>query len=156
MIRIALAASILAAVALAGPANPTNENEAETRPAAAQADPGGVISQPQAIVLGQPFKLKYGETAQLSDDPLRITFNSVVEDSRCPLKVQCVWAGRVVVGLTAALPDGPTQEFELQLGANQGVLTYNVALSAVEPPRTEGATPSDESYVLTLTVTAAQ
>lgn len=144
MIRAAIAASILATVALFDPSTAVDA-----------AGPRDVVAQ-QSIVLGQPFTLKYGETAQLADDPLRITFDKVVEDSRCPVKVQCVWAGRVIVGLTAALPDGPTTSFELQLGASKGVLNYNVALSGVAPAKTGEMQPSDDKYVLTLTVNPAR
>jgi hypothetical protein len=150
MIRVALAASILATLSLVGPAN------VQDGPSAADAGPGDLVTQSQPIRLGQPFTLKFGETAQLADDPLAITFNSVVEDSRCPVKVQCVWAGRVIVGLTAAIPDGPKSSFDLQLGGSQGVLTYNVEFNEVEPVKTSETQPSDESYVVTLTVHAAQ
>lgn len=148
MIRIAIAASILATVALSAPAN-------VQEPTAVVAGPGDVVAQ-QSIVLGQPFTLKYGETAQLADDPLRITFDKVVEDSRCPVKVQCVWAGRVVVGLSAAVPDGPSTSFDVQLGASKSVLTYNVVFNSVEPAKTGEMQPKDDSYVVTLTVNPAQ
>lgn len=150
MIRAALVASILATFALSSPSN------VQQQPAAVDAGPGDVIRQSQPIRLGQPFTLKFGETAQLTDDPLRISFDSVVEDSRCPVKVQCVWAGRVIVGLTVAIPDGPKSSFDLQLGASQSVLTYSVEFNKVEPVKTSETQPSDDSYVVTLTVHAAQ
>jgi hypothetical protein len=147
MIRTALAASILAAFALGGP-----QNDVEQEPNAVVAGPDDKALQ--SIVLGQPFELKFGETAKLSDAPFKVTFDSVLEDSRCPIKVQCVWAGRVVVSLTAAVTDGSPKSFELQLGTSTRVLDYNVALNKVDPPKTGEMTPSDDSYVLTLTVTS--
>jgi hypothetical protein len=119
-------------------------------------DHGDVVIRPQLIFLGEPFELKFGETAQMVDDRVSVTFDGVVEDSRCPLDVQCVWAGRFIAALSAALPDGTRQAFELQLGASEGVLGYDIALHEVLPPRTEGTTPSDDSYALTLTVDPAR
>lgn len=44
------------------------------------------------IVLGLGQKGKVGD--------LEITMNSVVQDSRCPVEVQCIWAGEVKVNVT--------------------------------------------------------
>lgn len=35
-------------------------------------------------------------------DGLALSFDAVVEDSRCPADVECVWEGRAVVALTVA------------------------------------------------------
>lgn len=74
-------------------------------------------SQPRARY-GQPaaapeylgnLQLALGEIAAHED--LKIEFAAVVEDSRCPIDVTCIWAGRVVVALR--LGQG---EFHLTLG----------------------------------------
>lgn len=142
MIRTALAASILATLALSGPvhAEPAMDGPADR------------MGTAQPITLGQPFKLNFGETAQVAGGLLSIKFDSVVEDSRCPAKVTCIWGGRVVVALTATSLDGPAASFQLQLGGNTEVLNYKIALGKVEPVKTE-APINNESYVLTLTVT---
>jgi hypothetical protein len=44
--------------------------------------------------LGQEFSLSIGQTAAIKGEALRITFEDVVEDSRCPSDVTCIWAGR--------------------------------------------------------------
>ena len=46
---------------------------------------------------GTPFTLKLGETLTLRDWSL--TFVRVVSDSRCPPKVNCVWAGDAKLAL---------------------------------------------------------
>src|SRR5262245_36607773 len=43
--------------------------------------------------LGRPFEMKPGESVTVQG--VRITFDGVTEDSRCPTGVQCVWAGDV-------------------------------------------------------------
>ena len=35
-------------------------------------------------------------------DGLALSFDEVIEDSRCPADVECVWEGRALVGLTIA------------------------------------------------------
>ena len=40
-------------------------------------------------------KLNFGESVQFED--IRLKFVEVVQDSRCPKAVQCIWAGEVIV-----------------------------------------------------------
>jgi hypothetical protein len=42
----------------------------------------------------QPFWIGISESTVLLPDGLRITFDDVLEDSRCPADVVCVWEGR--------------------------------------------------------------
>ncbi len=44
--------------------------------------------------LGQEFSLSIGQTAIIKGQDLQITFEDVIEDSRCPANVTCIWAGR--------------------------------------------------------------
>lgn len=109
-------------------------------------------------VLGQPFTLKVGQTARLTDARLSVRFNGVAEDSRCPKGVQCVWAGRFVASMTLTrTDDGSTQDLELTLGQPQDVLGYSVTLNAASPsPSKDQPTPSESDYVLTLTIGQSQ
>jgi hypothetical protein len=54
----------------------------------------------QAIVPPADITLKTGERVVV--DGVSIAFVKVVEDSRCPGNVQCVWAGNAAVELTVA------------------------------------------------------
>jgi hypothetical protein len=55
---------------------------------------GNALPQVQAD-LGQEFSLSIGQTASIKGQDLQITFEDVIEDSRCPSDVTCIWAGRV-------------------------------------------------------------
>ncbi len=44
--------------------------------------------------LGEEFSLSIGQTAAIKGQDLQITFEDVIEDSRCPSDVTCIWAGR--------------------------------------------------------------
>ena len=52
--------------------------------------------------LGEEFSLSIGQSALITGENLEIRFEEVVEDSRCPKNVNCIWAGRVscIVQLT--------------------------------------------------------
>ncbi len=43
--------------------------------------------------------LRYGESKSLPGEDLRVTFEKVLEDSRCPLGVTCVWEGNAKIRL---------------------------------------------------------
>jgi len=60
---------------------------------------GGLGSSTVEVQLGSIFQLSIGQTATLPMERLSIRFTGVVEDSRCPVDVQCVWAGNAKVTL---------------------------------------------------------
>lgn len=43
--------------------------------------------------IGKPFKIKLGQTLEFQGTDLSITFEELLEDSRCPEGATCVWAG---------------------------------------------------------------
>ncbi|WP_310991656.1 hypothetical protein [Aequorivita marina] len=60
------------------------------------------------------IKVPKGETVVLND--VSIKFLEVVEDSRCPKDVDCIWAGRAIVKVAVAA-NGKTTEKTLIFGA---------------------------------------
>ncbi len=94
---------------------------------ACEAGPGS----PSDVALGAEFTLAPGESALAGDDGLRVSFESVTEDSRCPMDAICVWAGRVVVDVTAGR--GETRHFALSPGDAADVDGFRLRLVRVEP-----------------------
>ena len=47
--------------------------------------------------IGRAFEMKIGETFAVGD--LRLTFQRVANDSRCPIDAVCVWAGDAEIAL---------------------------------------------------------
>jgi len=41
------------------------------------------------------YKIAYGETILIKKN--EISFISIIEDSRCPTNVQCIWKGRAII-----------------------------------------------------------
>ncbi len=79
-----------------------------------------ILQPPEIEVqLNEVFQLALGQTARLPSENLSIAFQAVVEDSRCPVNVQCVWAGNASVTLEV-----------VQAGQSNKTLTLN---STIEP-----------------------
>lgn len=59
------------------------------------------LSTRPAAQLNQQFQLKIQQVAAIEADYLKIQFLDVSDDSRCPVDVQCFWAGQatVVIGI---------------------------------------------------------
>ena len=87
-----------------------------------------------------------GQTAYV--DGLRVSPLSIIEDSRCPANVQCVWAGRIVV--RTEIRGGNWREVrDLELGKPQPVADGEVTLVAAEPGKLAGAETDPRAYRLT-------
>ena len=65
-------------------------------------------SSATAPTVGDEFRLDYGESVTIADAQLWLHFVDVLEDSRCPTRVQCVWAGDAAIAIEVAssLPGG--------------------------------------------------
>lgn len=87
-----------------------------------------------------------GQVATVDD--IRVRPLSVVEDSRCPINVVCVWAGRIIVR-TEIRAGGRRETRDLELGKALPIAGGVVTLSSVEPSKVAGAEPSPRAYRFT-------
>ena len=81
---------------------------------------------------------------------IRIRPLAIVEDSRCPVNVQCVWAGRLVI-LAEVDFNGGSETFRGNLTLGQP-FTYGaetVTLVAAAPPKLAGTTTDPRAYRFT-------
>ena len=58
----------------------------------------------------------FGETVKIASEGITITFVEVMEDSRCPSDVQCVWAGRATVLLEIQKETQEPESINLSVG----------------------------------------
>ncbi len=65
---------------------------------------------------------------------------AVVEDSRCPINVRCVWAGRAIVR-TEVAGAGWRKTLNLTLGERITTDGKQLALTSIEPGKLAGAQP---------------
>ena len=96
-------------------------------------------------------EVKLGQTADFG--AAKVTVVKVLEDSRCPVRVQCVWAGRVKVAVRIENRDGTsvrelTNEAPIQAGAG-GILE----LLQVRPEKVADRPVSNSDYRFTLRYT---
>jgi predicted transcriptional regulator len=75
-------------------------------------------------------KIPLGQSVTL--DNTQITFKEVLEDSRCPQYVSCIWAGRIRVLVEVAGPQSTAEEIELLLGATKEGEIENLTILAEE------------------------
>lgn len=105
--------------------------------------------------LDQEFDIRVGQWVTIEGERLRVTFNRVAEDSRCPEGVQCVWAGnaKVVLRLSKARKRASTMSLNTgvdpKLAAYRG---YEVKLVKLDPYPKEGRPVRKRDYVATLVV----
>lgn len=81
--------------------------------------------------LNYPFLLQVGETVAIDGEGLTLAYERLLEDSRCPPDVQCVWAGNGRILLTVAKQGSAPAGLELNttLEPKTGrYLDYSVSL----------------------------
>ncbi|MCC5631512.1 hypothetical protein LC613_27585 [Nostoc sphaeroides CHAB 2801] len=89
--------------------------------------------------LNTPFYLKYGKTAYLPSENIEIKFSKVIEDSRCPTNVTCIWQGQVIIELDIIKNDLQVSTLMLTLIPGSDSLPiqflgkYSVTLREVSP-----------------------
>lgn len=94
--------------------------------------------QGSAVALGQSVKV----------GDLTVTPQSVVEDSRCPIKARCVWAGRLVVK-TQIDGAGWRDSADMRLGETYGTHGKVVVLVSGEPGKIVERETPPETYRFT-------
>ena len=116
----------------------------------------GCISptQPDRVPKNEPFDLRIGESVLTTDD-IRIRFDAVRSDSRCPMDAICVRAGEAVIALTLSRDGEVPVGRELDTTAARSATTFlnfTITLSSLQPyPRSDRQT-RPEDYVATLIV----
>ena len=70
-------------------------------------------SAPPPVNVASPFTLAPGQTVLVEGTPLRVTFDRVGSDSRCPADVTCVWEGDAVVLVSVRTTDPAPASHEL-------------------------------------------
>ena len=117
-------------------------------------------ADPVRFTLGTEFTLGGGQEAVSRAGDLRVRFTDVLEDSRCPSEVECVWTGqaRIAVDIEPAGLPSTTTKFNTNPAPGQNVQTtrvgdYTVELKSLQPqPRTPDEPIAFEDYRATLIV----
>jgi len=112
---------------------------------------------PRAVNVGDRFTLAPGQAAQVEGMGLRVTFESVTADSRCPVDVTCVWEGDAVVVVSLRPAATGAAQHDLHTAsryaseAQEG--DYRVRLVDLAPVPRQGGPPRPGDYRATFVVT---
>lgn len=103
------------------------------------------------IELDKQFTIKTEQTISL--DNLKVTFLEIVEDSRCPSDVTCVWQGRASIKLNAENKDH-SEDMILTIGENSTaqIEMYKIDLIDLSPYPISKKITSPEEYVATMNI----
>ena len=116
------------------------------------AAPNGALGN---VTIGEGFSLAVGESAEIDGEDFLIRFNRVVQDSRCPSDVQCIWAGNGQIELVAR-SGGRSTSFTLNTGDGArefAVNSYRIRLAALTPEPVSTQPIPAASYRASLIVT---
>jgi len=93
--------------------------------------------------------LKEGESAKMGN--VILTFNKVLEDSRCPKYVNCVWEGRAIVEVDVQVGKRMTETKKIIIGGTKPEESkskvlfqqegYSIEVVGLDPYPEEGAEP---------------
>lgn len=108
-----------------------------------------------SVEVGEAFRLAPGQRVRVGDDGLVVGFRGVREDSRCPVDVECVWAGNAEVALTVAIGRAGPRTVMLHTDAEPGAigigrLVLRLVGLAPDPVSTSRIDPG--AYVATVVV----
>lgn len=104
--------------------------------------------------LGDEFTLRVGESAALTELGVWMRFHRVVEDSRCPTSVVCVWSGDGAVLMEVAPLNGDSKESVLHTNVEPNSISLGRAelrLVKLDPYPTAPGSIAPDAYVVTLT-----
>ncbi|MEZ0368575.1 MAG: hypothetical protein ACAI44_05730, partial [Candidatus Sericytochromatia bacterium] len=140
---LALSLSACSATVVTGPKpspSPSASPSANPSPGPSATPTPGPTSSPTAnpASLDQDLRLKYRQPVQIPSEKLQISYEALIQDSRCPSDVQCVRAGDVTVKLKLSQNGSELGQPELTFGAGADkaiakVGDYQVSLVKVEP-----------------------
>jgi hypothetical protein len=91
-----------------------------------------------------------GEAALVANTSLSVKFDSVEQDSRCPINAKCLWAGVAIVNVTVINGEGVLKKIKLSsvnyetFNTTENVFGKNIELMAVLPNPSAGTAAKPE------------
>lgn len=112
----------------------------------------------KTVIFNTDFMLKTGESVQIERGLGLITFIKIVEDSRCPTNVTCVWAGNVKTEFEILDRDRKKTRIYLNsaIKPNKILLKgYSLQITSIFPSKIKGSEISEKKYQVKLRVEPA-
>jgi hypothetical protein len=106
---------------------------------------------PTEVNIDQDFTLAFGESVTIGSTGIEVTFEDVLEDSRCPINAVCVWAGNARIQLAVTTP---VRRVVLQTRSDsnyavvyqEGIRQLVVQLGTLLPEPVAGETTDKQDY----------
>ena len=102
-----------------------------------------------------PIKVRVGKQKKFSRSKISVKFVSLIEDSRCPEGVNCVWAGnaRIKVQISEGRDAGETFEMNTNLGAKGASFRgYAINLVSLAPTPKADVKVNSDSYAAVFSI----
>jgi hypothetical protein len=108
------------------------------------------------VKMNQEFTLGVNQQVFVNTEGLIIEFVSVLEDSRCPVGVNCIWAGNAKIRIKVSNSNKESKAFELNTNLEPTDILfqdYKIHLVRIEPRPQADAPLKTEDYLATLLLT---
>ena len=106
--------------------------------------------------VGEPFTIGVGQSAQIAAESMVVKFNEVIDDSRCPQGVTCIWEGQASSRVTITYQGKDYPMVLTLLGSadqtKEPFVQYTL-IYGLSPYPVQGKKISPMDYRLSLTVT---
>jgi hypothetical protein len=108
--------------------------------------------------LNEPFTLSGGQEGLIPSEKLQLRFTDVLEDSRCPMQVECFWTGQARIAISVQPEESGSTNVQFNTNPAPGqtvkvvaVGPYSIELQSLDPyPQTPANPIRFEDYRATL------
>ena len=104
----------------------------------------------------ESVKIQVNKEKKLVQSKLTIKFLELVEDSRCPTGVQCIWAGNGKIKVSVKRGTAAAKVFDMDTNGPNNTIShggYKVTLKDLTPHPAENIRINRNGYVATFSVT---
>ncbi len=103
----------------------------------------------------QTAEVRVKSKKKFTRSKLTVEFLSVLEDSRCPIGVDCIWAGNAKISVRVRKNGSAAKTFELNTTMDNQSVTYEghtIKLAKLTPHPRANTPPAPNSYRATITI----
>jgi len=114
----------------------------------------GAFAQAEAQT-SQQLKLIVNQQKTVTKDKLKIKFISVLEDSRCPMDTNCIWAGNAKIQIKVSDSKGASKTFELNMNLEPRIVSfagYEIKIINLTPQPASNIRINRNGYAATLVI----
>ncbi|MBA3341996.1 MAG: hypothetical protein H0T48_09190 [Gemmatimonadaceae bacterium] len=107
------------------------------------------------VRVGDQFDLPVGTSARIGGTGIILRFRGIEEDSRCPIDVQCVWAGNAAASMTLSASGIPSRDERINTTVDPRSTLFHgheVRLVGLKPAPRSGIAIRPAAYVGTFEV----